>query len=183
MTTHSVHLAEVSEISRMNVLKSFNGKSIVMNPANNLNSFAKEKLKKNNLNLINAVERYLDVKRNGLLFSKGVILVEGDAEEILIPQIVKKLFGINLDELGIGLINVGSTSFEYIASLFDDDRIQRKCAIVTDLDEQAIPSEHRLYKSTAQEKGQARKEKLSSLLMKTIGLIVFMLIQHLKLSF
>lgn len=55
MTTHSVHLAEVSEISRMNVLKSFNGKSIVMNPANNLNSFAKEKLK-NNLNLINAVE-------------------------------------------------------------------------------------------------------------------------------
>ncbi|HAP8867116.1 TPA: AAA family ATPase, partial [Enterococcus faecium] len=163
MTTHSVHLAEVSEISRMNVLKSFNGKSIVMNPANNLNSFAKEKLKKNNLNLINAVERYLDVKRNGLLFSKGVILVEGDAEEILIPQIVKKLFGINLDELGIGLINVGSTSFEYIASLFDDDRIQRKCAIVTDLDEQAIPSEHRLYKSTAQEKGQARKEKLSSL--------------------
>lgn len=45
MTTHSVHLAEVSEISRMNVLKSFNGKSIVMNPANNLNSFAKEKLK------------------------------------------------------------------------------------------------------------------------------------------
>ncbi|MDF1887247.1 ATP-dependent endonuclease, partial [Staphylococcus aureus] len=72
--------------------------------------FAKEKLKKNNLNLINAVERYLDVKRNGLLFSKGVILVEGDAEEILIPQIVKKLFGINLDELGIGLINVGSTS-------------------------------------------------------------------------
>lgn len=61
------------------------------------------------------------------------------------------------------MINVGSTSFEYIASLFDDDRIQRKCAIVTDLDEQAIPSEHRLYKSTAQEKGQARKEKLSSL--------------------
>ncbi len=46
MTTHSVHLAEVSEISRMNVLKSFNGKSIVMNPANNLNSFAKEKLKR-----------------------------------------------------------------------------------------------------------------------------------------
>ncbi|MCC9940683.1 ATP-dependent endonuclease, partial [Streptococcus agalactiae] len=104
-----------------------------------------------------------DVNRNGLLCSKGVILGEGDAEEILIPQIVKKLFGINLDELGIGLINVGSTSFEYIASLFDDDRIQRKCAIVTDLDEQAIPSEHRLYKSTAQEKGQARKEKLSSL--------------------
>lgn len=81
------------------------------------------------------------------------------------------------------MINVGSTSFEYIASLFDDDRIQRKCAIVTDLDEQAIPSEHRLYKSTAQEKGQARKEKLSSLFNENNWVNCFMLIQHLKLSF
>lgn len=113
-------------------------------------------------------------------FSKGVILVEGDAEEILIPQIVK-LFGINLDELGIGLINVGSTSFEYIASLFDDDRIQRKCAIVTDLDEQAIPSEHRLYKAL-HKKGQARK-KIILPFNENNWVNCFMLIQHLKLSF
>lgn len=80
------------------------------------------------------------------------------------------------------MINVGSTSFEYIASLFDDDRIQRKCAIVTDLDEQAIPSEHRLYKSTAQEKGQARKENYPPF-NENNWVNCFMLIQHLKLSF
>lgn len=163
MSTHSVHLAEVSEISRMNVLKSYQGKSIVMQPSNKLNAFAEKKLKKKNLNLTTAVERYLDVKRNGLLFSKGVILVEGDAEEILIPQMVKTVFGISLDELGIGLINMGSTSFEYIASLFSDDRLQRKCSVITDLDKQMIPPDHHLYKDNAEKLGQARKAKLDIL--------------------
>lgn len=163
MTTHSVHLAEASEISKMNILKSFNNSTIVMQPSKNLNIFAEQRLEKKNLNLIKAVERYLDVKRNGLLFSKGVVLVEGDAEEILIPQIIKKVFGLNLDELGIGLINVGSTAFEYVASLFHDDRIKRNCAIVTDLDKQVIPETDSLYKKTAEDNGLKRKEKLTRL--------------------
>lgn len=163
MTTHSVHLAESSEISRMNVLKTWNGSTNVMSPSKNLNSFAKEKLKKENLNLIQAVERFLDVKRNGLLFSKGIILVEGDAEEILIPQITKKAFGVSLDELGIGLVNIGSTAFEYIACLFHDDRIKRKCAIVTDLDKQKIPESSPLYKKEAERLGISRRTKHTSL--------------------
>lgn len=163
MTTHSVHLAEASEISKMNILKSFNNSTIVMQPSKNLNIFAEQRLEKKNLNLVKAVERYLDVKRNGLLFSKGVVLVEGDAEEILIPQIIKKVFGLNLDELGIGLINVGSTAFEYVASLFHDDRIKRNCAIVTDLDKQAIPETDSLYKKNAEVNGLKRQEKLTRL--------------------
>ncbi|API94065.1 MULTISPECIES: ATP-dependent endonuclease [unclassified Virgibacillus] len=163
MTTHSVHLAEASEISKMSILKSFNNSTIVMQPSKNLNIFAEQRLEKKNLNLIKAVERYLDVKRNGLLFSKGVVLVEGDAEEILIPEIIKKVFGVNLDELGIGLINVGSTAFEYVASLFHDDRIKRNCAIVTDLDKQVIPETDSLYKKTAEDNGLKRKEKLTRL--------------------
>ncbi|WP_017473220.1 ATP-dependent nuclease [Amphibacillus jilinensis] len=163
MTTHSVHLAEASEISKMNILKSFNNSTIVMQPSKYLNIFAEQRLEKKNLNLIKAVERYLDVKRNGLLFSKGVVLVEGDAEEIIIPEIIKKVFGLNLDELGIGLINVGSTAFEYVASLFHDDRIKRNCAIVTDLDKQVIPETDSLYKKTAEDNGLKRKEKLTRL--------------------
>lgn len=163
MTTHSVHLAESSEISRMNVLKTCNGSTNVMSPSKNLNNFAKEKLKKENLNLIQAVERFLDVKRNGLLFSKGIILVEGDAEEILIPQITKKVFGVSLDELGIGLVNIGSTAFEYIACLFHDDRIKRKCAIVTDLDKQKIPESSPLYRKEAERLGISRRIKLTRL--------------------
>ncbi|MBC1606870.1 AAA family ATPase [Listeria welshimeri] len=162
MTTHSVHLAESSEISRMNIIKSYKKQSIVMSPSNELNLFASEKLQKK-MNLAKNIERYLDVKRNGLLFSKGVVLAEGDAEEILIPNLVKKTFGISLDEIGIGLINIGSTAFEYVASLFDEKRIMRYCAIITDLDQQAIPKDSSMYKKKAEEKGIERQKKLNRL--------------------
>lgn len=46
------------------------------------------------------IERYLDVKRSELLFSKNVILVEGDAEEILIPVMVKKCFWSIVGRIG-----------------------------------------------------------------------------------
>ena len=72
--------------------------------------------------------------RANLLFSKGVILVEGDAEEILIPIIIKNVLGISLDELGISLINIRSTGFKNVAQIFHDNRVKRKCAIITDLD-------------------------------------------------
>ena len=72
--------------------------------------------------------------RSNLLFAKSVVLVEGDAEEILIPILVKRVFGISLDELGISLINIRSTGFENIAVLFHQSRIKKKCGIITDLD-------------------------------------------------
>ena len=42
---------------------------------------------------VNFVQRYLDAIRSNLLFAKSVILVEGDAEEILIPILIKKVLG------------------------------------------------------------------------------------------
>ena len=141
MTSHSSHLAEASQIARMNVLKSYGYSSVAMQPAKLLDDFGKDKLKKSSLELTKCVERYLDTKRSILLFSKGVILVEGDGEEILIPSIIRKGLGISLDEIGIGLINIGSTAFEYIASLFHNERLQRYCAIITDMDKQAVSAE------------------------------------------
>jgi len=163
MTTHSVHLAESSEISQMNILKTVRNESIAMQPIIGLNEFGKEQLGKKSLDLAKCIERYLNAKRNVLLFSKGVLLVEGDAEEILIPHMVKEAFGISLDEIGVGLINVGSTAFEYIASVFDDKRINRYCAIITDLDKQAVDESSEFYKAGAELKGKERKEKLDKL--------------------
>lgn len=51
--------------------------------------------------------------------------IAGDGEEILIPNLIKNALGVSLDEMGIGLVNVGSVSFEYIASLFSEERINR----------------------------------------------------------
>lgn len=104
------------------------------------------------------IERYLDVKRSELLFSKSVILVEGDAEEILIPVMVKKCLGISLDELGVSLINIGSVGFSNIYKLFHDTRICKKCAIVSDLDTPIDSSDS--GQKIAYERGKERKEKV-----------------------
>lgn len=134
MTTHSPHLSEISKISRMNVMQIVGDYSEVMTPTKNLEHFAKKLKLPSGLDLSECIQRYLDAKRSILLFSKSVLLVEGDAEEILIPALVKKIYGVSLDELGVGIINIGSVSFEYIACLFEKTRINRRCAIITDGD-------------------------------------------------
>lgn len=161
MTTHSTHISEVSNINSVNVLKTQNSISTVMRPTNGLDEFGEKYLELKDLSLSKCIERYLDAKRSVLLFSKGVILVEGDAEEILIPALVKQAYGVSLDELGIGIINIGSVSFEYIASIFGDERIRRYCSIITDLDAQVKGAKK--GSEGAATRGLSRKEKLSGL--------------------
>lgn len=124
ITTHSTHISSASKIDSMNILIKYKGYTRVCHPSNGLD-----------LDNCKRIERYLDATRSTLLFAKGVILVEGDAELILIPAMFKAVFGLNLDEIGISIINMSSTVFEHVASLFDDIRIHRKCAIITDFDE------------------------------------------------
>ena len=65
--------------------------------------------------------------------------------------------------MGIGLVNVGSVSFEYIASLFCEERIKRTCAIVTDEDIQIVETDSKLYKAEAEKRGKSRKKQLADL--------------------
>ncbi len=61
------------------------------------------------------IERYLTATRSELLFSRGVIFVEGDAEEALMPAFAEGL-GLNLDRLGITVCNVAGVNFTpYVA--------------------------------------------------------------------
>lgn len=161
-STHSTQISEVSNVENINILAKKLNYAEVYQPATGLLPES-----------INQIQRYLDAVRTNLLFAKGVILVEGDAEEILIPIMVKKVFGVSLDELGISLINIRSTGFENVAQLFHDSRIQRKCAILTDLDDAICDttindddSERvRKYKKKvagSKQKGLERKAKLDA---------------------
>lgn len=127
ISTHSTHISSVSRISSVNILSRTNKQTLVYQPAKNLDN-----------DYIIRAERYLDAIRSNLLFAKGVILIEGDAEQILIPQMFKKVFGISLDEIGVSLVNIGSTGFKNIARLFHNERIQKNCSILTDLDASII---------------------------------------------
>ncbi|KQU24413.1 hypothetical protein ASG61_21105 [Bacillus sp. Leaf75] len=124
ITTHSTHISSASKIDSVNILIKELGFSKVCQPSKGLD-----------VDTCKRIERYLDATRSTLLFAKGVILVEGDAELILIPAMFKAVFGLSLDEIGVSVINMSSTVFNHIASLFDDQRIHRRCAIITDFDE------------------------------------------------
>ena len=161
-STHSTQISEVSNVENINILAKKLNYAEVYQPSTGLGA-----------ENINQVQRYLDAVRTNLLFAKGVILVEGDAEEILIPIIVKKVLGISLDELGISLINIRSTGFENVAQLFHNDRIQRKCAILTDLDDAICDTTENAGDSDAlkkykkkvagsKQKGLERKTKLDA---------------------
>ena len=126
-STHSTHISEVSNVQNMNILGRDVGRCDAYQPTAGLEP-----------EVIGNIQRYLDAVRSNLLFAKSVILVEGDAEEILIPILIKKVLGVSLDELGISLINIRSTGFQNVAALFHDDRIRKKCSIVTDLDKSII---------------------------------------------
>ncbi|WP_295093188.1 SIS domain-containing protein, partial [uncultured Catenibacterium sp.] len=56
------------------------------------------------------VERYLDVKRGEIYLGKAVLLVEGIAEEYLVPRFAE-LLGKPLDEKGIIVCNINCTNF------------------------------------------------------------------------
>lgn len=162
MSTHSTHLSEVSDIEKVNVMKKVDEQtSLVMKPTNGLDQFGADVLEYKGISFSKILSRYLDAKRSVLLFSKGVIMVEGDGEEILIPALVKKVLGVSLDEMGIGLINIGSVGFENVACIFDESRLQRKCSIVTDLD--VVVDGAKKSCQVAMDRGASRREKLSRL--------------------
>lgn len=157
ITTHSTHISSASRIESVNVLVKDLAKTKVCHPSKGLDS-----------NSCKRIERYLDATRSTILFAKGVILVEGDAELILIPILFKEVFGLSLDELGISVINMSSTVFKHVADLFNEERIHRKCSIVTDLDAAFVqlPSERGQDNSEqrkmrdSQEDGLGRKTEL-----------------------
>lgn len=162
MSTHSTHLSEVADIEKVNVMKKVNEQiSSVMKLTNGLDKFGADVLNHKSVSFTRILSRYLDAKRSVLLFSKGVILVEGDGEEILIPALVKNVLGVSLDEMGIGLINVGSVAFENVACIFDESRLQRQCAIITDLD--AIIAGATKGSQEAMDLGASRRDRLTTL--------------------
>ncbi len=56
------------------------------------------------------LQRFLDSTKSNLFFAKGIIMVEGDAENILLP-VIANIIGYPLEKYGISIVNVGSTAF------------------------------------------------------------------------
>jgi putative ATP-dependent endonuclease of OLD family len=84
---------------------------------------------------IEDLERYIDVTRGELFFSKGVILVEGDSEKMLLPTLAK-LHGSNFDfdEYGITVCSISGTNFEPYVRLLGAKGLACPFVLLTDFD-------------------------------------------------
>jgi len=99
------------------------------------------------------INRWLDVTKSNLLFASGVILVEGIAEQMIIPILAsivlkdQKEGRKNLEDLGISAINLNGIYFKHFMQLYcniessDDvvdetasENVPIRCAGLTDLD-------------------------------------------------
>lgn len=82
------------------------------------------------------LERFLDATKANLFFARGVILVEGDAENLLLPTIAE-MMGRPLHKYGVSVVNVGGTAFLRYAKIFmrkSAPAMNIRVAVVTDLD-------------------------------------------------
>ncbi|MCB2141456.1 AAA family ATPase [bacterium] len=125
MTTHSPHVASVTPVKDFVLLR------------HNATGRATEAVSTADLDLSNDdvadLERYLDVNRGEILFARGVILVEGDAERFLVPVLAKQQ-GYDLDELGISICSVSGTNFKPYLILLGPKGLDMPIAALTDMD-------------------------------------------------
>lgn len=103
------------------------------------------------------INRWLDVTKSTMLFSRGIILVEGIAEALILPQIgklilkeyneavtttEKKPLASSLEEMGVSVININGINFKYFMKLFGNfsgasgPNIPIYCAGLSDKDPQ-----------------------------------------------
>ena len=99
------------------------------------------------------LNRWLDATKSTMLFSKGIIMVEGIAEALIIPQLAKLVLkeyndsaeeanklSSTLDECGISVININGINFKYFLKLFGNfdsssgDNVPIYCSAITDRD-------------------------------------------------
>lgn len=111
------------------------------------------------------LEWFLDVTKSNLFFAKGVIMVEGWAEEILLPALARKMknsgmISKDLTEAGVSIVNVGGTSFLRYSKVFvrkEGPEMDVPVAIVTDIDVptlRKIPKQDREGKVVKDENGK-----------------------------
>jgi putative ATP-dependent endonuclease of OLD family len=86
------------------------------------------------------LRRFLDVTKASLFFARAVILVEGVAEQLLLPVIAERI-DRPLAPNGVTVINIGGVAFPPFTDLFGSDRLPYRLAAISDGDGQPSADE------------------------------------------
>jgi putative ATP-dependent endonuclease of OLD family len=127
VTTHSPNLASAIELDNMVMIS--HGRAFSM-------AKGRTELEPSDYQFL---KRFLDVTKANLFFARGVMIVEGDAENILLPTLAK-LLGRDFTEHGVSIVNVGGVGLRRYARIFQrkdtekDGQLHIPVACVTDMD-------------------------------------------------
>lgn len=130
VTSHSTHI--VSRLSLSNLVVIYvnqkTGKPDTYWPLSNL-----DLTKKYDQSTRDYLTKYLNATQSKLLFGRKLILVEGIAEQLLIPTFYQKLYGNKFIKMGYSLVNVEGLSFRRFLKIVDGS-YQIDCKVITDKD-------------------------------------------------
>ncbi|GGC12596.1 ATP-dependent endonuclease [Novosphingobium endophyticum] len=122
LTTHSPHIASIAPLRSILLLKDAGEDGTIGCSAAGISLTEAEE---------EDLSRYLDVTRAEMLFARGILLVEGDAERFLLPGFAEAI-DCPLDHLGITVCSVAGTNFTPYAKFLTALGIP--FAIITDWD-------------------------------------------------
>jgi putative ATP-dependent endonuclease of the OLD family len=127
ITTHSPNLASAIDLDNLVLLHGRKAFPL---------AFGHTDLEKSDYGFLS---RFLEVTKANLFFARGLLVVEGDAENILIPTLAT-LLERDLTENGVSIVNVGGTGLRRFARIYlrkdskKDGTIDVAVACVADFD-------------------------------------------------
>ena len=127
ITTHSPNLASAIELGNLVIVRKGKAFSLAQ---------GQTELEGSDYRFL---QRFLDVTKANLFFARGVMIVEGDSENLLIPTLAK-IVGRDFTTYGISIVNVGGIGLRRYARIFQRKNVENekeldiRVACVTDMD-------------------------------------------------
>jgi putative ATP-dependent endonuclease of OLD family len=139
ITTHSTHIAAAVELDAIIVLSRVNDKFKAAYPGKVFSSSDEDNDSKD------YVQRYFDATKSNMLFSKGVVLVEGISEQLLIPCFAEYMEK-RIEDAHVAVVRVDGLTFKHFIKIYGTgvkaDRLkyalETKVACVLDADPKRI---------------------------------------------
>lgn len=128
VTTHSPNFASSAQVERLTVLARPSDEALPVARVPRDFGLDTKQLKH--------LRRFLDVTKASLFFARAVILVEGVAEQLLVPVIAERLKR-PLAPSGVTVINVNGVAFPPFTDLFGPEKLPYRLAVISDGDRQA----------------------------------------------
>ncbi|CCG01026.1 ATP-dependent nuclease [Blastococcus saxobsidens] len=100
VTTHSPHIASATSARNLVMLRTTDSGTVARAAADAALTEVEW----------DDIDRYLDATRSELVFARRVLLVEGVAEQLMVPSLTQTV-DIDLDQLGISVCAIGGTHF------------------------------------------------------------------------